>query len=91
MFDRERVRGWLEDSLNRTFGISDSSADTLIAQAESLGLTPEQLRLWIYDQVKVDWTPGALARWAWKEGFAQEPGGLKRAAAPAIPEEPEAS
>ena len=88
-FDRERVRGWIEEALEITFGINDTSADTLIAQSEELGLTPEQLRLWIYDQPKLkpNWEPGALAAWAQRQGFSDREG-LQRAAPPVIPEPP---
>jgi hypothetical protein len=67
--NRERVRGWIEDSLNVSLGLNDSSPDTLIAQAQALGLTPEQLRLWTYEQPKIDWSPGALETWARHMGF----------------------
>lgn len=83
-FDRERVRGWIEDALDVALGLNDSSADTLIAQAEELGLTPDQLRLWIYDQPKLNWSPGALAGWARREGLS-DPEGLQRAVPPAVP------
>lgn len=86
-FDRERVRGWIEEALSLTFGVNDTSADTLIAQAEELGLTPEQLRLWIYDQPKLNWEPGALAAWARREGLS-DAGGLHRAVPPEVPDEP---
>jgi len=83
-FDRERVRGWIEDALDVALGLNDSSADTLIAQSEELGLTPDQLRLWIYDQPKLNWGPGSLASWARREGLF-DPDGLQRAVPPEIP------
>ena len=83
-FDRERVRGWIEEAMNIGLGLNDSSADTLIAQAEELGLTPDQLRLWIYDQPKLNWEAGALASWARREGL-YDPDGLHRAVPPEIP------
>jgi len=67
--NRERVRGWLEDSFTVALSLQDSSADTLIAQAQALGLTPEHLRLWIYESPKIDWSPGALETWARHMGF----------------------
>jgi hypothetical protein len=87
-FDRERVRGWIEEALDVSLGLNDSSADTLIAQAQELGLSPDQLRLWIYDQPKLNWTPGALAEWARHVGLS-DTGGLQRAVPPEIPDEPE--
>jgi hypothetical protein len=74
-FDREKVRGWITDALNIAFGLSDSTPDTLVARAQELGLTPDQLRLWCYDFPKRDWTPGALEEWALRLGA-----GLKHAA-----------
>ena len=83
-FDRERVRGWIEEALSIGLGLNDSSADTLVAQAQQLGLTPDQLRLWIYDQPKLNWEVGALAAWAKREGFS-DPEGLHRAVPPQLP------
>lgn len=72
LWDRDRVRGWLEDAFEQTLGLADSSPDTLVAQAQAIGLTPQQLRLWIFDQPKLDWSPGSLAIWAMKMGFVRE-------------------
>lgn len=63
-FDRDKVRGWIEEAFDVALSLSDSSPDTLIAQAQAAGLEPAHLRLWIYDQPKIDWSPGALAAWA---------------------------
>jgi hypothetical protein len=71
-WDRDRVRGWIEDAFAQTLGLNDSSPDTLVAQAQACGLTPEQLRLWIFDQPKLDWSPGSLVLWALKNGFVRD-------------------
>jgi hypothetical protein len=87
-FDRDNVRAWLEDALHVSIGYNDSSADTLVAQAEALGLTPDQLRTFVYDfKWPLNYTGGGLEAWAWRNGFAHAPDGLKRAVPPEIPEE----
>jgi hypothetical protein len=71
-FDRELVRGWITDALEIGFGLSDTTPDTLVTRAQQLGLTPEQLRQWIYDlPPKTDWTPGALEEW-WRQQLRRQ-------------------
>ena len=80
--DRENVRGWIVDALEIGFGLSDTTPDTLVTRAQQLGLTPAELRSWIYEMPKFDWTPEALEEWSLRRGLP----GLQRAAPPAIPE-----
>jgi hypothetical protein len=35
------------------------------------GMSPAELRLWIYDLPKLDWSPDALACFAWRHGFGR--------------------
>jgi hypothetical protein len=67
-FDREQIRGWLEESTHEGVSVEDSFPDTLAATAESLGMLPIELKIWCYDTPKT-WTAEALAIWARKLGF----------------------
>lgn len=60
-FDRETVRHWLEESSGEVFPREDASADSLCHVAGALGLTPDELRAWIYQTS--DWSPRALVAW----------------------------
>lgn len=85
-FDREQVRAWIEDATGVGLSVGDALPDTLIATAEALGLTPRELRLWIFDHSRVTptgeaataevstatWTGAALAKWAWRHGLARD-------------------
>jgi hypothetical protein len=72
-FDRAEVRYWIEDVIQTGLSVEDSFPDTLIATAQSLGLTPITLKLWIYDQPKTGgWNIQALGVWARRMGFLTE-------------------
>lgn len=72
-FNREQVRAAIEEVIGAGLSIDDSLPDTLIANAGELGLTPVQLRLWIYDQPKIEWRATALRDWALRLGFIEVP------------------
>lgn len=63
-WDRASVLGAIEEASGVVLHFDDSLPDTLIAQAQALGLQPLDLKLWIYDSPEPGWTPDALARWA---------------------------
>ena len=70
-FDREQVRNWLQDASGVDLGVEDSLPDDLAATAQALGLTPQELRLWIFEEDHV-WTPAHLATWARAYGCGQK-------------------
>lgn len=47
-FSRAEVRGWIEDAAHTALSLADASADTLVADAQARGMTPGELRAWIY-------------------------------------------
>jgi hypothetical protein len=51
----------LEEASGEVFPREDSSADSLIHVAQSLGLTPADLHGWIY--LTTDWSPRVLVAW----------------------------
>lgn len=64
-FDRVDVLAALEDAAGEALAANDPLPDTLVATAQALGLTPAELRLWIYEEpARADWTIGALTAWA---------------------------
>ena len=67
-FDREQIRGWLEEATHEGVSVEDSFPDTLLATAEALGMSPIELKIWCYDTPKT-WTAEALAEWARRLGF----------------------
>lgn len=69
-YDREAVRGSIEEATGEGLSVEDPLPDTLIAAAQSLGLTALDLRMWIHDRPKWSWSPKALAHWARLRGLA---------------------
>jgi hypothetical protein len=63
-WDRGSVLGAIEEASGVPLHADDALPDTLIAQAQALGLRPIDLKLWIYDSPEHGWTPDALACWA---------------------------
>lgn len=71
-FDREQIRGWIEEASGVGLSVADALPDSLAVTAEALGLHPEELRLWVGGVLREGscWTPAALAEWAARpEGF----------------------
>ena len=63
-FSRAAVLGAIEDATGRALSASDPLPDTLIAAAGALGLVPGELKLFIYDGPRDEWSIQALAVWA---------------------------
>jgi hypothetical protein len=64
-FNRQAILAAIEEAAGTPLASSDTLPDTLIATAQALGLTPVDLRLWIYDEPKrADWSAGSLTAWA---------------------------
>jgi hypothetical protein len=64
VFDRGSVLGAIYDASGVALSAIDPLPDTLIAVAEAEGLTPIDLRLWIYDLPQHPWTSDELRAWA---------------------------
>jgi hypothetical protein len=74
-FDREQVRNWLQDASSAGVSVDDSLPDDLAATAQAFGLTPAELRLWIFEcpePHQPHWTPARLVAWARAHGFCTE-------------------
>lgn len=69
-FSREHIRAWIEEATGGGLSVDDPLPDTLAATAQALGLMPFQLRIWIWEQPKPEWSGAALERWARARGFA---------------------
>ena len=64
-FSREDVIGALEEATGAALRANDPLPDSLIANAQLLGLSPGALRLYIYDEpARDDWSMNAMAHWA---------------------------
>jgi hypothetical protein len=64
-FSRPEVLAAIEEASGKALNANDPLPDMLIAGAQQSGLSPSELRLWIYDDVhRADWNIDALARWA---------------------------
>jgi hypothetical protein len=65
IFHRFDVLAAVEDASGEALPVNDPLPDTLIANAQALGLIPCELRLWIYDEPhRRDWTARSLEAWA---------------------------
>jgi hypothetical protein len=61
---REDVTGALEEATGAALSANDPLPDSLIANAQTLGLGPGALRLFIYDEpARDDWSINAMAHW----------------------------
>jgi len=71
---RSMIRGAIEDATGRALSLQDASPDTLIAQAQALGIPPAHLQAWIHSHPREsrpeDWSAEALQRWASTPGPA---------------------
>lgn len=63
-WDRGAVLGALTEASGVSLHVDDTLPDTLIARAQALGLTPLELKLWIYDRPADGWTAEGLEKWA---------------------------
>lgn len=64
-YNREDVVGALEEATGAALSANDPLPDSLIANAQTLGLSPGALRLFIYDEpARDDWSLNAMAHWA---------------------------
>lgn len=64
-FTRENVTGAIEEATGVALSANDPLPDSLIANAQALGLSPDALRLYIYDEpARDDWSMQAMAHWA---------------------------
>jgi len=71
-FDRIDVIAALESATGQALPANDPLPDSLIANAEALGLLPMHLRMFIYDEPKrEDWSHDAMARWAAAQEFRE--------------------
>ncbi len=69
-FDRLAVTGAIEEATGLALHANDPLPDTLIANAQAIGLHPGALRLWIYDDPKrEDWSASAMSAWAARFGI----------------------
>ena len=62
-FDRTAIRNWIEEATEKGLSVADSLPDTLVAVAGTLGMSPQELKIWCYDTPH-EWTAGDLTRWA---------------------------
>jgi hypothetical protein len=66
-YDRSAVLASIEDATGTSLSANDPLPDSLIANAQALGLIPAELRMWIHDEPKRgDWSLAALRAWAAK-------------------------
>lgn len=70
-WDRAAVIAAIEEASGAGLAAGDPLPDTLIANAQEFGLRPAELRMWIYDQPKRDWSIAELATWAKRYGLAR--------------------
>jgi hypothetical protein len=63
-WDRAAVLAAIEEAAGEGLAVNDPLPDSLIAQGQALGLEPWELRMWIYEQPKPDWSMAGLAHWA---------------------------
>ncbi len=64
-YDRGAVLASIEDATGTSLSANDPLPDSLIANAQALGLIPAELRMWIHDEpTRRDWSLGALRAWA---------------------------
>ena len=66
-FTREDVTGAIEEATGAALSANDPLPDSLIANAQTLGLSPGALRLYIYDEpARDDWSLNTMAAWVAK-------------------------
>jgi hypothetical protein len=69
---RGEILAALEEASGQDLSVNDTHADTLIANAQALGMLPHELRLWIHDSsARPVWSADALVSFARRYGFAR--------------------
>jgi len=68
-WDRGSVLGAIEEASGVELSANDSLPDSLIAKAQELGMSPVDLKLWIYDSPGHPWTMDNLQDWARRTGL----------------------
>jgi hypothetical protein len=69
-WDRATFHAQLEEATGEALRVDDPLADSLIAQAQAIGMQPIDLSVWIYDSPRMrPRTPAELAGWAHRHGF----------------------
>ena len=78
-FSREVVRGQLEDATGEPLPMDSTLPDTLIAEAQAIGMSPVDLKLWIADDhPRADWSTANLRAWAERFGLTPPPVAIER-------------
>jgi hypothetical protein len=75
-WDRETVRGDIEEAAKHGLSVDDPLPETLIAAAQAIGLQPAELRIWIHDgapKLPQEWTAQNLRTWARRYGIGNDP------------------
>jgi hypothetical protein len=75
-WDRETVRGEIEEAAGHGLSVDDPLPDTLIAAAQEIGLQPAELRVWIFDgapKLRSEWNAQNLRTWARRYGIGNDP------------------
>lgn len=67
-WDRAAVLAAIEEAAGEGLAVNDPLPDSLIAEAQALALEPWELRMWIYEQPKDEWSMAALGAWARRLG-----------------------
>jgi hypothetical protein len=80
LWDRGRVHGWIAEATGSALPVESALTDTLITRAQELGITFDELRTWVYlemrdDRLRYRLLADALAAWACAKGLAHEGGG----------------
>ena len=73
---RAMIHGAIEEACGEGRNVNRPEADTLIAQAQALGVPPLHLRTWIYDHhprlgAADDWSAAGLEAWMQKNSLPQ--------------------
>jgi hypothetical protein len=63
-WDRGVVRSWIEDASNVDLPVTDSLPDTLIAQAQALGLEQSDILPFLWETTPDRYTSEGLTAWA---------------------------
>lgn len=78
-FSREIVRSQIEDATGEPLAMDSTLPDTLIAESQTIGITPVDLKLWIADDhPRADWSTANLRGWAERFGLTPPPVAIER-------------
>jgi hypothetical protein len=69
-WDRGQFLAAIETASGEDLSANDATVDTLMAKAQEIGLSPIELRVWIYEGApdREGFTPDALVNWAVRIG-----------------------